>query len=232
MTFIAQNYRANEQIRISPVRLIDEHGEQVGIVETYEALDRAREAGLDLVEMAPNARPPVCRIMDYGKWKYSQKKKHKKHTHEQQLKEVRMRPKTDSHDRMIKLNRARRFFKKGDKVQFTMQFRGRERFHREIAYEIFDGVVKELGEDRVKMEQRPNMEGRRMTMVLSPVKGAFDDVEVTAADEAADAAAQVAEAAEAAEGSDVREPIAADDSGEKAAVAADDAPAKPDEAKQ
>lgn len=162
----------NEQIRISPVRLIGPDNEQLGIVPTNEALDQARQAGMDLVEVAGNVRPPVCRIIDYGKWKYHQKK-HQKKSHEQVLKEVRIRPKTDDHDRMIKVNRAIRFFEKGDKVQFTMMFRGRERAHREIGYDIFKGIIAEFG-DKVKVERAPGMDGRNMMMILAPVKGAFD----------------------------------------------------------
>ena len=120
------SFRTNEQIRIHQVRLINEQNEQIGIVETNDALRLAREAGMDLVEVAPTERPPVCRIMDYGKFKYHIKKKARKHQ-EQTLKEVRMRPKTDNHDRTIKINRALRFLSRGCKVQFTMQFRGRER---------------------------------------------------------------------------------------------------------
>lgn len=167
--------RSNAQIRISPIRLIGQNDEQIGIVETEEALRRARDAGLDLVEVAPSARPPVCRIMDFGKWKYRQKKHHKKH-HEQQLKEVRIRPKTDTHDRAVKLNRAIRFLRKGDKVQFTMMFRGRERAHREIGIDIFRGIIAEFGEG-VKVERPPSMDGRHMVMILAPVKGAFEDAE-------------------------------------------------------
>jgi translation initiation factor IF-3 len=168
---ITSSYRANEQIRIPQVRLIDENNNQVGIVETFEAMRRAREAGMDLVEVARNERPPVCRIMDYGRFKYHMKKKVRKH-HEQQLKEVRMRPKTDQNDRTIKMNRALRFLSKGDKVQFTMQFRGRERAHREVAIEIFREVVEELGE-LVKVERPPGMDGRHMVMILAPNKAAF-----------------------------------------------------------
>jgi translation initiation factor IF-3 len=180
---INQNLRSNEQIRISPIRVIDQNEQQLGIIETFEAMRLAREAGLDLVEVAPSARPPVCRIMDYGKWKYYQKKNQKKH-HEQQLKEVRLRPKTDDHDRQIKINRAIEFFGKGDKVQFTMQFRGRERFHREIPLTIFKGILDQFG-DKVKVERPPSMEGRTMIMVLSPVKGAFEPAPGTPAATAA-----------------------------------------------
>ncbi len=172
MFAITPNLRCNEQIRISPVRLIGENNEQIGVVETYEAMRRARETGLDLVEVAPNERPPVCRIMDYGKWKYAQKKNVRKH-HEQQLKEVRMRPKTDSHDRQIKVKHALDFLRDGDKVQFKMVFRGRERAHREIGFETFNGIITELLEF-VKVERPPIMDGRDMIMVLAPNKAALD----------------------------------------------------------
>ena len=168
---IARNLRINEQIRLSPVRLVDQHSNQVGIVSTEEALQMAYDAGLDLVEVAPLERPPVCRIMDYGKWKYEQKKTQKHRTgHEVQLKEVRIRPKTDSHDRQIKIKRAIDFLEKGDKVQFTMMFRGRERFHREIGYEAFREIVEELSEVG-KVERAAKMEGRRRTRVMVPAKG-------------------------------------------------------------
>ena len=132
----------------------------------------AADAGLDLVEVAPMERPPVCRIMDYGKWKYQQKQKSKQHQgHETQLKEIRIRPKTDSHDREIKINRARGFLEKNDKVQFTMLFRGRERVHREVGQRAFGEIV-DLLSDIAKVERDVKMEGRRMTMVLAPNKSA------------------------------------------------------------
>lgn len=164
--------RRNDQIRISPLRVIAENGEQLGIVSNDEAQQLARDAGLDLVEMAPNVRPPVCRIMDYGKWKYLQKKKGSK-SHEQILKEVRLRPKTDEHDRSIKVKRARRFLEHGAKVQFTMRFRGRERAHRHNAMEALREIAAGFG-DCVKIERPPSMDGRNMIMILSPVKAAFD----------------------------------------------------------
>ncbi len=167
-----QQFRCNEQIRISPVRLIGPNNEQIGIVETAEALRRAREAGMDLVEVAPNERPPVCRIMDYGKFKYQQKK-HGKKSQEHVLKEVRLRPKTDEHDREIKINRALKFLSKGDKVQFTMLFRGRERAHPEVALAIFHGILRELG-DLVRVEREPRMMGRSMIMIVAPNKPAFE----------------------------------------------------------
>lgn len=164
------NLRCNEQIRISPVRLIGD--DENRIIETDEALRIAREQGLDLVEVAPKERPPVCRIMDYGKFKYTQKKNTKKH-HEQHLKEVRMRPKTDNNDRSIKINRALKFLAKNDKVQFTMKFRGRERAHREIGFDIFDAILNDLG-PLVKVERRPSMDGRDMIMVVAPNKPEFE----------------------------------------------------------
>jgi len=138
-------------------------------VATDEALGRARSVGLDLVEVAPNERPPVCRIMDYGKYKYSLKKKKKQKHHDQKLKEVRLHPKTSDHDRAIKINQAISFLEKGDKVQFTMIYRGRERFHQELGFEIFRSIIEDLG-NKVKVERAPRSEGSRTTMVLAPVK--------------------------------------------------------------
>jgi len=131
----------------------------------------ARDAGLDLVEVSPNESPPVCRIMDYGKSLYEKKKRLKQsaQSHQVTLKEIRLRPKTDTNDRTIKMARAVRFLGEGHKVQFTMLFRGRERFHREVADAIFKGIVDELGET-VRVDQFPSMHGRRMTMVVSPSK--------------------------------------------------------------
>jgi translation initiation factor IF-3 len=169
---VSTNLRCNEQIRLTPVRVIGAANEQLGVIETYEALRQAREQGLDLVEVAPNERPPVCKIMDYGKFKYQQKKGQKRH-HEQQLKEVRMRPKTDEHDREIKVNHAIRFLAKGDKVQFTMVFRGRERAHRDIALNLLRGVITQLGE-LVKVERPPIMDGRNMVMIIAPNKAAIE----------------------------------------------------------
>ncbi len=162
--------RVNEQIRISPVLLINQNNEKVGVIPTEEALRMAYDVELDLVEVAPNERPPVCRLMDYGKWRYQQKKKQKtKPQHEMQLKEIRLRPKTDKHDRETKLGRAREFIAKGDRVQFTMMFRGRERFHPEIGMDIFREVAAELG-DTIKVERPPMFEGRRLIMIVSPMK--------------------------------------------------------------
>jgi translation initiation factor IF-3 len=157
-------------IRVSPVRVIDEKGEQCGVIATFDALQMARERGLDLVEVSPNERPPVCRIMDYGKHKYDQKKKQKQHhSHEQQVKEIRLRPKTDDNDRKIKMNRAQRFLNEGHKVQFTMLFRGRERAHKDLAVGAFNDIVESLTET-AKVERAIRMDGKRLTMVLAPLK--------------------------------------------------------------
>lgn len=162
--------RINEQIRLSPIRLIDHNNEQKGIVPTEQAMTMARELGMDLVEVSPTERPPVCRIMDYGKYKYELKKRQKqRQSHEVTIKELRLRPKTDVHDKQIKMKRALDFLAHGAKVQFTMLFRGRERFHQDMGYEVFKSIVDELA-TQAKVERPPKMEGRRMTMVLSPVK--------------------------------------------------------------
>jgi translation initiation factor IF-3 len=148
--------------------LIDHENNQIGVVPTDEAMRMARTAGLDLVEVAPTERPPVCRIMDYGKFKYSQKKKKQKH-HEQKLKEVRLHPRTDVNDQEIKFNQAMGFLDSGDKVQFTMIFRGRERFHQDIGYNVFNAILSRLG-DKAKVERPPRSEGRRIIMIVAPSK--------------------------------------------------------------
>ncbi len=166
----AKANRVNERIRITPIRVIDQNNEQMGVLPTHEALQIARDAGLDLVEVSPTANPPVCRIMDYGKHKYDQAKKNRKQTSsEQVLKELRLRPKTDDHDRMIKMKRAKSFLESGHKVQFTMLFRGRERSHQNLALDRFNQIVEDLGE-LVKVERAARVDGRRMTMVLAPAK--------------------------------------------------------------
>ncbi|MEX0777092.1 MAG: translation initiation factor IF-3 [Phycisphaeraceae bacterium] len=167
---VGKQLRINDQVRISPVRLIDENDAQVGVVDLLEAKRRAREAGLDLVEVAPQSQPPVCRVMDYGKWKYQQKKKEQKartHSKQSELKEVRLRPKIDDHDLQIKMERAREFLGDGDKVQFTMLFRGREMVHRDIGLNAMRAIRDDLA-PLSKIEAEPRMMGRRMTMVLAP----------------------------------------------------------------
>jgi len=165
---IEQQVRINERIRVPQVRLIDQEGNQLGVVATMDALRMAREAEMDLVEVAPTERPPVCRIMDFGKQKYRQKKQ-KKHVHEQQLKEVRLRPNTDTHDLEVKMRKAREFFKKGDRVQFTMLMRGRERFHTDMALANMRDMAEKLS-DVGHIERPARAEGRRITMVMVPGK--------------------------------------------------------------
>ena len=154
------------------VRLIDEQNEQLGILETHEALDRAREAGLDLVEVAPTSDPPVCRIMDYGKWLYEQKRKtreaQKKHQrHSATLKEIRLRPETDKHDLEMKLKHGREFLEKGHKLQFTMFFRGRQMLHRDRGFAVLEEITESL-QDLAKIERPARMAHRRMTLLLVP----------------------------------------------------------------
>ena len=161
--------RVNERIRIREVRLIDHDGKQVGVVPTDRAMQMAREAGLDLVEVAPDSRPPVAKIMDYGKYKYERKKaqqESRKKAHTVQVKEVRLRPKTDRHDFDVKLQHARQFLAEGDKVQINMMFRGRELAHLEVGRDVVDRFSKAL-EDVARMERPPIFEGRRMTCLLS-----------------------------------------------------------------
>jgi len=164
--------RVNAKIRAERVRLIDESNNQVGIVKRYVAMSKAREAGLDLVEVAPTSTPPVCRIMDYGKWLYEQKRSaresHKKsHRHIAVLKEIRLRPETDKHDLDIKLNHAREFLEKGHKVQFTMFFRGRQMLHQDRGYEILGQIAESLV-DLSKVERPARMAHKRMTLLLVP----------------------------------------------------------------
>ncbi len=152
--------------------MIGEDGEQVGIVSIEEATEAAARAGLDLVEIVPNAEPPVCRIMDYGKFVFESKKQKqaaKKKQKQVQVKEIKFRPRTDSGDYAIKLRNLRRFLENGDKAKVTMRFRGREHAHRELGAEVLTRVEKDL-EDIAQVEQRPAMEGRQMVMVLGPRK--------------------------------------------------------------
>lgn len=157
----------NEQIRISPIRLIGAEGEQHGIVPTAQAMEMAREAGLDLVEVAAQERPPVCKIMDYGKFKYSQSKKQATKTHQQKMKELRVRPKTGVHDVDTRINQARGFLEHNDKVLIKVQFRGRELQHIEEGKRIIQSMLEKLA-DVSKVEKAPSMEGKMMTALLAP----------------------------------------------------------------
>ena len=156
----------NERIRVREVRVIGADGEQLGVMPPEAALDIAREDGLDLVEVAANSRPPVCRIMDYGKFKYEQKKKGaNKKSQSASLKEVKLRPGTDQHDLNFKLGNARKFLMAGDKVKVTVMFRGREMVHTYRGREQLDAVLEQLG-PIAKVESTPRMEGRFMSMIL------------------------------------------------------------------
>jgi translation initiation factor IF-3 len=167
-TVDANKQRINEQIRVTPVRVISDDGGQLGILPTEDALKEARKVNLDLVEVAPNERPPVCRIMDYGKFKYQQKKRqHKTHTHQTKIKEIRVRPKTGDHDLQVKVNRAREFLTHKDKVIVTVIFRGREMAHVEEGRKVIDGILTLL-EDCSKVEAPPVHHGRKMICTLAP----------------------------------------------------------------
>ena len=164
--------RMNERIRVPEVRLIGEQGEQVGVVPTDQAREMAREAGIDLVEVAETARPPVCRLMDYGKYKYEQRKKiqkAKEKQHKIRVKGIRLRPKTDQHDFETKLGHARRFFDQGNKVQVTLLFRGREMAHIDLGRTLLRRFADELAEV-CTVERFPKLEGRRMTMLLNRIQ--------------------------------------------------------------
>ena len=152
------------------VRLVDEHGEMVGIVGRNEAIEMAVEAGLDLVEVAPNADPPVCKILDYGKFKDEEQKKKNEARKKQKIievKEIKLRPSIDDHDYQVKMRSMNKFIEEGDKVKVTMRFRGRELAHQELGMNVLMRVKEDLDEI-AKVEQFPRMEGRQMTMVVSP----------------------------------------------------------------
>jgi translation initiation factor IF-3 len=166
-------FRINEDIRVREVRLVGADGEMVGVVPIDRAQADAKEADMDLVEVSPNAEPPVCKILDYGKFKYEEKKREheaKKKQRGGDFKEIRLRPKTDTHDRNIKLDRARRFLREGSRVQVTLLFRGREMQHISRGSEVLNAVAKEL-EDVAKVERYANRDGRRMHMSLMPKPG-------------------------------------------------------------
>lgn len=162
--------RYNERIRVRRILLIDDDGAKLGEFMTEDALARAKEKGLDLVEVAPNANPPVCKILDYGKMKYDKKKRDsaaRKRQSQVQLKEIKVRPKTDEHDMDVKVRSAAKFLQEGNKVKVTVRFRGREHAHHDIGAEqcmVVANAVKEFG----SIEMPPRMEGRQMTMILAP----------------------------------------------------------------
>lgn len=162
--------RVNQRIRVPEVRLIGADGTMIGIMSSAEALGRAREAGLDLVEVDPKAQPPVCRLMDYGKFKYEEKKRASLARKRQtviEVKEIKFRPKTDEHDYAFKLRHIRRFLAAGDKAKITVRFRGRELAHPEVAQQLLDRIVNELKDEAV-VEQGSRLEARAMSLLLAP----------------------------------------------------------------
>jgi len=166
----AGDYRVNDRIRAREVRLITDDNENIGVVSLHKALDLAAERGLDLVEVAPNVDPPVCKIMDFGKFLYERAKKEREARKQQkqvEVKEIRLRPKTDDHHRQFKVRDARRWLEAGIKVKVRIRFRGREITYPEIAHTMLREVAEEL-QDVAVVEQAPNMEGRTMLMVLAP----------------------------------------------------------------
>ncbi len=170
MTPVRKGPRVNERIEADPVRLIDADGEQVGVVGLAEALAKADDEGLDLVEISPNSDPPVCKILDYGKYKYEEQKKRNEARKKQkviEVKEVKMRPGIEQHDYDVKMRAMRRFLGEGDRVKVTLRFRGRELAHQHLGMKVLDRIRDDL-EEIAKVEQLPKMEGRQMIMVVTP----------------------------------------------------------------
>ena len=162
--------RVNEDIRVPQVRLIDEAGEMLGVMSARDALMRAYAAGLDLLEISPNADPPVCKILDFGKFKYEQQKKKNEAKKKQkvvEIKEVKVRPNIDENDYQVKMRAMKSFIDEGDKVKVTLRFRGREMAHQDIGVRVLERIRTEL-ETETKVEQMPRMENRQMVMVLAP----------------------------------------------------------------
>lgn len=160
----------NEDIRVPRVLLIDQHGEKQGVMPTSSALEAAEEAGLDLVEIVPTADPPVCKILDYGKFRFQEQKKKNEARKRQkivEIKEIKLRPNIDKHDYDVKARSMHRFFEEGDKVKVTLRFRGRELSHGQLGMALLQRVQQDCAED-AKVESYPRMEGRQMLMVLAP----------------------------------------------------------------
>ena len=175
--------RINERIRVPEVRLIDENGEQVGVIPTAEALTQAQERDLDLVEVAPDSKPPVCRILDYGKYKFELEQKAKaarKHQTKVNVREIKFRPKIAQHDYETKTGHVERFLKQNDKVKITIMFRGREQSHPERGRALLDRVAEDVAELGT-VESAPEQEGRNMHMLLAPVRGAGQEKQEAAA---------------------------------------------------
>ena len=162
--------RINDEIRVPQVRLIDQDGEMMGVMSAREALIRAYDVGLDLVEISPNAVPPVCKILDYGKYKYEQQKKANEARKRQkvvEIKEIKVRPNIDDHDYDVKMRQMKAFISEGDKVKVTLRFRGREMAHQDLGVKVLDRIRGEMAET-TKVEQFPRLENRQMIMVLAP----------------------------------------------------------------
>lgn len=162
----------NDEIRVPEVRLIGAEGEQLGVVQTRDALKTSEESGLDLVEVSPEAKPPVCRIMDYGKFKFQVSKRKaaaRKKQKQIQIKEIKLRPATEEADYQVKLRNIIKFLEQGDKAKVTIRFRGREMSHPELGMQLLQRMITELGETSV-VEQHPKFEGRQIVMVLGPKK--------------------------------------------------------------
>ena len=162
--------RINEDIRTKEVRLIDENGENCGIVPIREALSRAEDAGLDLIEISPQAAPPVCKILDYGKYKYEAQKRKaeaKKNQKVVSIKELKLRPMIDTHDYEVKVKQAKKFLAQGDKVKFTMRYKGREMSANDLGKEILNKLLEDL-DGLCKVDSAPKMEGKQMFMIVSP----------------------------------------------------------------
>jgi translation initiation factor IF-3 len=207
--------RINERIRVPEVRLIDEKGEQVGVVKVQDALDYARDKDLDLVEISAEARPPVCRVLDYSKYKYEQEQRRKaarKHQQQVTVREMKLRPKIATHDYETKKGHILRFLKHGQKVKVTIMFRGREMAHPERGEVLLRKVADEIAEFGT-VEQQPNQEGRNMTMVVAPVRAPARKQEPTVA--------ATAEQHEAVDGDSERQ---GDEAGQPASAAAEAAP--------
>nr|WP_320179430.1 translation initiation factor IF-3 [Roseovarius pacificus] len=163
--------RVNDKIRAPEIRLIGAEGENVGVVTPERAMEMAEQAGLDLVEISPNATPPVCKIMDYGKYKYEQQKREAEARKKQktiEVKEVKFRPNTDTHDYDVKMRNVLKFLEKGDKVKVTLRFRGREMAHQDLGRDLLNRVAEDV-KDIGKVENMPKMEGRQMIMVIGPI---------------------------------------------------------------
>ncbi len=163
--------RINEQILEDKVRVIDANGEMVGVISVKEGVEMALEVGLDLVEVSPHSDPPVCKVLDYGKFKYETQKKANEARKKQkviEVKEIKMRPGIDEHDYQVKMRNVKKFINNGDKVKMTIRFRGREMVHQDLGLKVLDRVRDDLGEELVKVEQVPKTEGRLMTMVVAP----------------------------------------------------------------